>query len=253
MELKSLDEHSARAVSGYLLLFVIVMGVNLMPAFGPPTWTILVLYSLNTRLPTTAVVLVGASAAAFGRFLLASAFRFIGSKLSTRRRENLEAAKELIEQSKGKTLLALGLFVISPLPSAQLFEAAGLMRVRLVPFTIAFFAGRLISYFVYASTAAKVRETNIGDAFREAITEPIGIVVQLLVIAVLVVLTKVDWTRWLSRRELFTSLSRFRCTADARKAPPLGASAFADRMSPRAPGGNSPAAPSGSQDVRTSR
>ena len=102
MESKSLNEHGARAVSDYFLLFAIVMGVNLMPAFGPPTWTILVLYSLNTRLPTPAVVLTGASAAALGRYLLATAFRFIGSKLPARRRDNLEAARELIEKSRGK-------------------------------------------------------------------------------------------------------------------------------------------------------
>lgn len=36
----------------YLLLFLIVFGVNLMPAFGPPTWTILVVYRLNTVIPT---------------------------------------------------------------------------------------------------------------------------------------------------------------------------------------------------------
>lgn len=182
----------------YILLFVIVMGVNLMPAFGPPTWTILVLYSLNTHMPTAAVVLTGATAAALGRYLLATAFRLIGSKLSTRSRDNLDAAKKLLEQSRGKIVFALALFVISPLPSAQLFEAAGLMRVRLLPFTIAFFAGRLISYFVYASTAAKIRESSVGDAFRHAITEPVGVAAQLLVICMLVALTRVNWRRWLS-------------------------------------------------------
>jgi uncharacterized membrane protein YdjX (TVP38/TMEM64 family) len=188
-------------VSDYLLLFAIVLGVNLMPAFGPPTWTILMLYSLNTQMPTTAVVLTGATAAALGRYLLATGFRLFRSKLSTRSRDNLDAAKELIEQSKGKTVLALALFVISPLPSAQLFEAAGLMRVRLLPFTIAFFAGRLVSYFIYAGTAAKIRESDLGEVFRRTMTEPIGIAVQLIVISMLVALTRVNWTRFLSERK----------------------------------------------------
>ena len=201
MESKSLDGHSARrlTVNDYLLLFAIVLGVNLMPAFGPPTWTILVLYSLNAPdLPTTAVVLTGATAAALGRYLLATAFRLVRSKLAARSRDNLDAAKKLIEQSKGKTVLALGLFVISPLPSAQLFEAAGLMRIRLLPFTLAFFAGRLVSYYIYAGTAARIRETSLGEAFQEAATQPLGIAVQLIVIAMVVALTRVDWTRFLS-------------------------------------------------------
>lgn len=188
-------------MSDYLLLFLIILGVNLMPAFGPPTWTILALYGLNTNMPTVPVVLTGATAAALGRYLLASAFQLLGSRLSTRSRENLKAARELIERSKGKTVLALVLFVISPLPSAQLFEAAGLMRVRLLPFTAAFFAGRLGSYFIYTATAARIRETSIGDAFRETVSQPIGIVVQLVVLAMLVALTRVDWAKWLPRRK----------------------------------------------------
>lgn len=201
-ELKSPGGHRVWrvVVSDYLLLFVIVLGVNLMPAFGPPTWTILVLYSLNTRMPTGAVVLTGATAAALGRYLLATGFRLISSRLSTRSRANLDAAKELIEQSKGKTALALALFVISPLPSAQLFEAAGLMRVRCLPFTIAFFAGRLVSYFIYAGTAAKIRETSLGEAFQVAVTQPLGIAVQLVVIGMLVALTRVDWGRLVPER-----------------------------------------------------
>jgi uncharacterized membrane protein YdjX (TVP38/TMEM64 family) len=185
-------------MTDYLFLFLIVIGVNLMPAFGPPTWTILVLYTLNTDSRTGAVVLTGATAAALGRYLLASAFRLMGSRLPDRNRENLEAAKRMLEQSRGKTLLALVLFVISPLPSAQLFEAAGLMRIRLLPFTAAFFAGRVGAYFIYAAGAAKIRETSIGDAFRDALSRPIAIGVQLVFIALLVAFTRVDWARWLS-------------------------------------------------------
>ena len=168
-----------------------------MPAFGPPTWTIPALYTLNTDMPTIPVVLIGATGAALGRFLLASTFRLLASRLSARSRKNLEAARELIEQSKGKTTIALAIFVISPLPSAQLFEAAGLMRVGLLPFTVAFFAGRLGSYFIYAATASQIRESSMGEAFRGAITQPIGIAVQLIFIAALVMLMRIDWTRWL--------------------------------------------------------
>lgn len=185
-------------MSEYALLFLIILGVNLMPAFGPPTWTILVLYSLNTQMPTAAIVVTGAIAAATGRFLLASAFRLIGARLSPQAQTNLRAARGVIERSKGKTLAALAVFVLSPLPSAQLFEAAGLMRVRLFPFTAAFFGGRLVSYFIYASTAARVRESTVGEAFKDALTQPLGIATQLIVIGFLVALTRVNWSRFLT-------------------------------------------------------
>lgn len=185
-------------MSDYVLLFLLIVGVNLMPALGPPTWTILVLFTLNTNMPTFPVVLIGAIAAALGRYVLAKGVRLVGSQLSTRSTANLAAARAALERSRGRTIAALALFVISPLPSAQLFEAAGLMRVRLVPFTLAFFSGRLVSYLVYVSTAAKARETSVGEAFRNAATEPLGIAVQLVLIALLVGMTRVDWARRLS-------------------------------------------------------
>jgi len=182
-------------VTDYLLLFAIVLGVNLMPAFGPPTWTIIVLYGLNTQLPLPAVVLIGAVAAASGRLLLALAFRYLGGRLSERTRRNLAAAREAIEKRKRGAILGLALFALSPLPSAQLFEAAGLARMRLLGFTLAFFAGRTVSYTIYALSARKLTESSLGDAFRNAFTSPLGIAVQLAMIALLVLATRIDWAR----------------------------------------------------------
>ena len=129
----------------YLILFAVVLAVNLMPAFGPPTWTIIVLYGLNTDLPVAGTVAIGALAAALGRFLLACSFRLLGDRIPQRMRQNLTAAREALESRKRAGVIALGIFALSPVPSAQLFEAAGLAKVKLLAFTGAFFAGRLVS------------------------------------------------------------------------------------------------------------
>jgi uncharacterized membrane protein YdjX (TVP38/TMEM64 family) len=179
----------------FLILFAIVLAVNLMPAFGPPTWSIIVLYGINTEFSPAPLVIVAATAAASGRFLLAYGFRLLGGRLSGRTRRNLEAARAALERRRRNLILGLGLFALSPLPSAQLFEAAGLARVRLVPFTLAFFAGRLVSYAIYAFTAARIRETSIGEAFRTSLTSPLGIAIQLAMLALLVLFTQVDWAK----------------------------------------------------------
>ena len=119
----------------YLVLFAVVLGVNLLPAFGPPTWKIIVLYGLNSHLPPWAIVLVGALAAASGRFALANGFRLLAHHVADKTKANLNAAREALERNKRSGLIGLGLFALSPLPSAQLFEAAGLTGVRLLPFT----------------------------------------------------------------------------------------------------------------------
>ena len=183
----------------YLLLFVIVFGVNLLPAFGPPSWSIIVLYGLNTDLPVPAIVGTGAAAAALGRFCLAHATRLFRGWLSEKTKRNLEAAKAALEKNKRRGLLALGLFALSPVPSAQLFEAAGLTGVRLLPFTLAFFAGRLVSYSIYAGSANAVEHLTIGDTFREALTSPLGIGLQVVMLAGLVAIARIDWVRLLAR------------------------------------------------------
>lgn len=180
----------------YLLLFAIVLAVNLMPAFGPPTWSIIVLYGFNSELPVAGIVVTGAVAAALGRFLLAKGFRALRRFVSEKTKRNLEAAKQRLERNKAGGSIAIGLFALSPVPSAQLFEAAGLTGLRLLPFTLAFFAGRLASYSLYAGTAEALEHLTLADTLRETLTSPIGIALQVVMLAMLVVLAKIDWARW---------------------------------------------------------
>jgi uncharacterized membrane protein YdjX (TVP38/TMEM64 family) len=183
----------------YLILFAIVFGVNLMPAFGPPTWTIIVLYGLNSSLPVPIIVILGALAAASGRFALANGFRLLAHHVSQKAKTNLNAAREALERNRRSGFIGLGLFALSPLPSAQLFEAAGLTGVRLLPFTLAFFAGRLVAYAIYAGSAKAVEGLTLGDTFKETLTSPVGIAIQVAMLAALVVLVKVDWAKLLAK------------------------------------------------------
>ena len=179
----------------YLILFAIVLGVNLLPAFGPPTWSVVVLYGLNSDLPLVPLVLVAALAAALGRFLLAVGCRHLSGWIKGKTRRNLDAARDAIQSHRRGGLLALGLFALSPLPSAQLFEAAGLARVPLLGFTAAFFLGRTISYTIYGATAKGIGESSLGDSFRHAMTSPLGLGLQIAMIALLVGFTQIDWAK----------------------------------------------------------
>jgi len=188
-------------VTGYLILFTIVLGVNLLPAFGPPTWAVLVLYGLRSDLEPVPMILIAAVAAALGRFALAHGFRLLGSRLSEKTRRNLAAAREALERKRRNAILALGLFALSPVPSAQLFEAAGLAGVRLIPFTLAFFLGRTVSYSIYVFTAQGVRESSLGQAFERELTSPVAIAIQVAMIGLLVLFAKLDWAKWLGARK----------------------------------------------------
>ena len=179
----------------YLILFGIVFGINLLPAFAPPTWSIIVLYGLNSDLPLPAIVGIGALAAATGRYSLARGFRVFGHRLSGKTRRNLDAVRAAFERNKRGGLIALAAFAFSPLSSAQLFAAAGLAAVPLLAFTAAFFAGRLVSYSVYAASAKALQHSSLGDSFGEVFSSPLGIAVQILLLAALVGFTQINWER----------------------------------------------------------
>ena len=82
-----------------------MLGINLLPAFGPPTWSVIALYAFNSDLELVPLVLLGAIAAATGRFLLAHATRLLGARyLPDRILANLDAAREALEKRRRNSL-----------------------------------------------------------------------------------------------------------------------------------------------------
>jgi uncharacterized membrane protein YdjX (TVP38/TMEM64 family) len=187
-------------VAALALVAAVVFGVNLIPAFGPPTWAVLVYVELNHDVAGVPLVVVGAISAATGRFVLALAFRALRERVPARHRANLEAAGEVLGGSRARSIAGLGLFALSPIPSAQLFEAAGLIGVALLPLTAAFFLGRLVSYSLYVGAAHSAADTSAGQLVLDSFRSPWGAVVQLALLAGLVLLTRIDWVAVQRRR-----------------------------------------------------
>ena len=185
-------------MTDWLLALGTIFGINLLPAFGPPTWAVLVFFRLNSDLPAVPLVLFGAVAAASGRLVLAATARHFRSRFSAERRENLDAAEQMLVGSRRKAVAGLGLFALSPVPSAQLFVAAGLLTVPLIPLTAAFFAGRLVSYTLYVAAASAAKD-SLGDVVGDAIGSPVGIALQAAMLAGLVALLRIDWAKLLAR------------------------------------------------------
>jgi hypothetical protein len=172
-------------MGAYLVAFVVILGVNLLPAFGPPTWALLVFFKLNSDLAAVPLVIGGAVAAATGRLLLAVGSRRLRGRFSPARLEHLAAAERALTGDPRRD-------------AAQLFVAAGLLNVRLVPLTLVFFAGRLVSYSIYVG-GASLASDNLSDTLRGAFTSPLGVALQVLMLGGLVALVRVDWARVLAR------------------------------------------------------
>jgi hypothetical protein len=205
---------------GYLILAGTVFGVNLLPVFGPPTWAVLVFFRLQSGLDAVPLVLVGALAAASGRLVLAFASRRFRDRLSAERLEHLAAARDVVAGGPRRAAAGLGLFALSPLPSAQLFVAAGLVAAPIVPLTAAFFAGRLVSYSIYV-TAASAAKHSLGSIIKNSFTSPAGIALQLAMLAGLIVLLRVDWARILTSRRTGRDARSDGDRSDKQLTPPL--------------------------------
>lgn len=180
------------------LVFAVVFAVNLLPAFGPPTWTVLVALKLGLDVAAVPLVAAGALAAASGRWTLAHGAWRLRRRLSDRRRASLEALRVAVFDRPAGAVAGLVLFALSPIPSAQLFVAAGLTGMRLGPLVLAFFAGRVVSYSLWVGAATAAGAT-LGDSLLDGMRSPAGIAAQLAMLAMLVVLLRVDWAAFLAR------------------------------------------------------
>ena len=176
-----------------LLAVAVVFGINLMPAFGPPTWAVLVFFRFRyPAVPAPALIAGGALAAVSGRLLLALAFREFGEKLPRKRRESLRILGHALGEHRTGLLASFALFAAAPLPSAQMFEAAGLARIRLRPLLAAFFVGRLVSYSIYVGAASAAHD-SLKRLFDQGLFSPQAIATQVAGVALLVAVVVVDW------------------------------------------------------------
>lgn len=181
-------------MSHYFLAIAVIAGANLLPAFAPPTWSILVFFTLRYHMNPVALVLLGVMSATLGRAILANVFRAIRRWLPKGYVVNMESIGARIERNPRKAIGLLALFFLSPISSAQLFEAAGIIkRIALGPLLLAFAGGRLVSYSIYVSGASVLKETSLGQIIQKEFTSPISIVIQILLIIGLVALGNVKW------------------------------------------------------------
>jgi membrane protein YqaA with SNARE-associated domain len=181
-----------------LVIAAVVFGVNLLPAFGPPTWAVLVFFRLHDHVNPVLLVAVGAVAAASGRMVLALVSRKVGRHLPQARRARLAEARVVIESRRRSAIAVLALFAVSPLPSAQLFIAAGLLEMPIVALTAAFFAGRIVSYSFYV-TLATIADKSLGSVLGRYLGSPLSIAIQIVLLALVVVLPFLNWSKLLRR------------------------------------------------------
>uniref|UniRef100_UPI003F4912A6 hypothetical protein n=1 Tax=Cupriavidus yeoncheonensis TaxID=1462994 RepID=UPI003F4912A6 len=195
-----------------LVLAVVIFGLNLMPAFAPPTW--MVISWVGSSLPEAnpaLLALAAACAATTGRLVLAQmAFALVRQRwMREDDRRNIDAVAQWLERRKSMTVGFMLAYALGPFPSNYLFIAYGLAGMRLWMIGLPFFAGRIISYLVWthiAQVGSRYLDTEVG--LHGAYFSLYFILSQLFLLAALYLFTRVDWVCLLHERRLRWRRSR---------------------------------------------
>lgn len=181
-------------MASYLAVLAVVFIANVIPAFAPPTWSILVFFTLTYTLLPVPTIVLGILGAASGRYVLATLFRRYRHKLPHWYLINMENAATHLTKSNAHLGALFLLFFISPLSSAQLFEAAGIMKnIALRPLVLAFAGGRVITYTIYVTGAHLLQQSSFGDILMANLKSPKAIATQIILVVALVALGMVKW------------------------------------------------------------
>lgn len=183
-------------------LGLVVFLCNLAPILAPPTWTVIVFFLITRDLNPVATVIIAALAAGSGRYLLAIGTRALRNYIPEKARKNLFDAGIVFDENQSRRFGLIALFILSPLPSAQLFEAAGLMQMNLKRLTLAFFSGRIFTYSFYAAGASTLKTTDFGKVITDALRSPYAIALEIGSIALIWIIAKIDWKRFIKPASL---------------------------------------------------
>jgi membrane protein DedA with SNARE-associated domain len=184
-------------MNALLVLFLIVLVLNLIPAFAPPTW--MVFSYLGFRFPDHVgwtFALVGALAAMLGRSVLAKmAHGVVRNRwMSEASRANVDSLKESLEKHPKLTFGVFLFYGFTPLPSNFVFIAYGLTTMRLARLAIPFFLGRFVSYGFWTLSAATIsRRFDFDDGEALGYLSVYFVLTQLALLGMVYLFTRLDW------------------------------------------------------------
>ena len=183
-------------------LGLVVFLCYLAPILAPPTWSVIVYFLITQNINPAMAVIVAAIAAGSGRYLLALGTRALRNYIPEKARKNLYDAGVVFDENQSRRYGLIALFILSPLPSAQLFEAAGLMHMNLKRLTLAFFSGRIVTYSIYAAGASTVKATDFGKVITKTLHSPYAWAIEIASILLIYLIAKIDWKRFIKPASL---------------------------------------------------
>ena len=183
----------------YLIVFLTVIVVNVVPFLMPPTWLVLAFFYNNFIFDAGLLALTGAVASTSGRAMLSYLGTYFRRFAGRERKRDMELVGRIARQHPIKSFLFTLLFSLSPFPSNVYFLGVGLAKARNAAIFAGFFIGRLISYYLLIRTA-QIIFNSLGDIFASKLLQVI--VIDLAGIAAMLLFLMVDWSLLVKKRKL---------------------------------------------------
>jgi len=182
----------------YLGPLLVLFLMNLSPILMPPNWLILSsFYALDDSMNLIVLVIIGATASTFGRFVL----KQLISKFKNHSNDNpsnLTVIGNYLNKKKYGYVISSFVFAVTPLPDNILFVAYGLIKAKSIGMYVGFWFGKLLAFYVMLtiSPAILVPFTRIfEDRF-------IGILLaDGLGIVAIIIFSAIDWNALLNEKK----------------------------------------------------
>jgi hypothetical protein len=190
------DQCMTEAALWLLAAYAIIFVINVVPAFMPASWMVMAFFYIKFGLPLLLLTVGGAIVSALGRLVLAQASAGFRQRFMHDKQSDLVELGRFLDRHRNVAGPATFAYTLTPLPTNNLFIAAGLVGVNMAWVLAGFTIGRIVANTFWVWTTDKVF-ASFGDVFATAISGRWAIALQALGVVTVVLLFKVPWARWL--------------------------------------------------------
>lgn len=189
------------AIGIYLLIAALVYGINLVPAFMPPTWIFLAFFYIHFKTSFIITVLIGAAMATLGRVSLALlSKKYVRPKISEESLGNYDALGKFLKKHEKLSIPIFILYAFFPFSSNYVYIMAGLTEINLKILAITFFFGRIVSYSFWVAATYKLSE-KLEDIFANRFSDFNFLLFQILGFLVILLIGKIKWKKILRKKK----------------------------------------------------
>jgi hypothetical protein len=184
-------------VQWFLIAMVVVFLINLSPGFMPSTWMVLAFFYIQFDLPLVPLAICGALVSGLGRFCLANGSSWFTDHFMTGKKDDLQSLGDYLERKHGLVAGFVFVYSLLPLPTTNLFLAAGMTRVNLAYVLGGFYAARLPADLFWIWTTNATFQ-SLDEVFARS-GNLIAIVLQAGALLSVGLLYFLPWGKWLKR------------------------------------------------------